>query len=134
MRLVFVLGALMAWASSASADGFGFRTPSGNIFCNGSVDAGELSCSISVRNGPTPLPRPASCEAGWGHHFLLYQTGKVEMECGRAPRKSTYSDVAEYGISARFGRITCRSERTGFECLNADGHGFFLSRKRQSVF
>ena len=55
------------------------------------------------------------------------------MRCG-PPGGAPGGDVAQYGQTGRFGGITCLSSQQGFECRNADGHGFFLSRKRQSVF
>nr|WP_297971004.1 DUF6636 domain-containing protein [uncultured Amaricoccus sp.] len=39
-----------------------------------------------------------------------------------------------YGRALDFRDIFCQSSRNGLECRNADGHGFFLSRARQSVF
>jgi hypothetical protein len=42
--------------------------------------------------------------------------------------------VLEYGSYISLGGITCVSERTGMTCTNLDGHGFTLSRARQSLF
>jgi hypothetical protein len=120
---------------SAHADGFGFMTPSTNIYCNGAVSGGgELFCTIINRSGPTPLPKPQSCNGVWGHEFSLKGHGRAMMICGPRPQPVDYSDIAEYGVSANFGDVTCHSERTGFTCTNADGHGFFLSRRKQLVF
>ena len=122
----------------ASADGFGFQTPSGNIYCNGFVsDGGGISCTIVQRNGPPAQPKPASCDGVWGHDFELEATGSAKLACATwpgHPQQTNYSDTAPYGVSADFGDITCTSERTGFSCRNRSGHGFFLSRRKQEIF
>ena len=57
------------------------------------------------------------------------------MECGAPGRRNTAPgvDVAAYGQKADWGGISCASSAAGLECQNADGHGFFLSRARQSI-
>lgn len=135
MRLLVAL--LAAAAAPALADIFPIRTPSGNIGCSAGVGDGTASsdiiCEIVERSGPPAAPRPGGCAGAWGHIFWLKERGPVQMQCGPA-RGRPGGDVAEYGQTGRFGAITCLSGREGFECRNADGHGFFLSRKRQSVF
>jgi hypothetical protein len=56
------------------------------------------------------------------------------MRCAPLSRSKAGFDRADYGVTGAFGDITCHSARTGFECRNAEGRGFFLSRARQSVF
>ena len=133
-----VLVAACLLASPATADVFMFQTPSGNVVCSGGVDTGDISdvmCEIIERNGPPAQPRPAGCSAAWGHHYSMPSRGPVEMACGgpRA-RGGRGVEVAPYGVTGRWGKISCRSEQTGLTCTNADGHGFFLSRARQAVF
>lgn len=125
---------LVATATAASAEGYGFRTPSGNIYCNGSIEVSEIGCSIVDRSGPPAAADTGACSAVWGHHVQLDRTGPARVVCGAAPRVSSYTDVAPYGVSASFSEITCRSETTGLQCTNADGHGFFLSRRTQRVW
>lgn len=115
----------------AQADGFGFMTPSGNIYCNGAVTIGGLDCVIVNRQGPPALPRPPSCNQYWGHEFSIKDTGRVEMRCGPRPSSPGYTDIAPYGVSGQFGSVNCLSEKTGFSCTNASGNGFFLSRRSQ---
>ncbi|MHA6345412.1 DUF6636 domain-containing protein [Roseivivax sp. CAU 1761] len=131
-RLLFI--GLLGLATGARADGYGFMTPSGNIYCNGAVEASEITCTIVERSGPPAMARPGNCSASWGHEFHLRASGPARMGCSRAPRRVDYSDVAPYGQSGAFGAITCRSERTGLTCRNPSGHGFFLSRRSQQVF
>ena len=118
------------------AGGFGFRTPSGNIYCNGQLDGANLTCIIVEKSGQPPQSKPASCSGNWGHSFSLDETGPTRMDCvgNGSLRKSTYTDVADYGVAASFGKINCLSQSTGFQCTNASGHGFFLSRRVQRVY
>ena len=125
---------LVTTATGVAAEGYGFRTPSGNIYCNGSVEADEISCSIVDRSGPPAAPDTGACTAVWGHHVQLDRTGQARVICGTVPQKSTYTDIAPYGVSDSFGGINCRSETTGLQCTNADGHGFLLSRSQQRVW
>jgi len=131
---------LLIFAGPVVADVTPFQTPSGNIECY--VGTGEapsdIGCTIYNRAGPPALPRPDSCKGAWGHHFSMMERGKVEMKCGDPGEQDNDPDIyvekATYGQTGEFGGITCQSSRKGLECKNADGHGFFLSRKRQSVF
>ncbi|WP_157967491.1 DUF6636 domain-containing protein [Cohaesibacter intestini] len=130
LLLLIFLAPLPAWA-----DGFGFETPSGNIYCNGHIsDGGGISCEIVVRQGPPARPKPSSCRQSWGHSFSLQGSGSAELICGPKPSRVGYSEIAAYGQSGTFGDITCYSERTGFTCENRSGHGFFLSRRKQEIF
>ncbi|MEM1431969.1 MAG: DUF6636 domain-containing protein [Pseudomonadota bacterium] len=132
MRTVAIIAVLLA--GQASAEGYGFRTPSGNIYCNGSIDGGNIQCSIVERSGTPAQPDPGSCSGVWGHHFELERTGPARVVCGSAPRKSTYTNVAAYGETGRFGAITCQSETSGLTCRNQSGNGFMLSRRVQQAF
>ncbi len=136
LRVAFLtpLALLLACATAAKAEGYGFRTPSGNIYCNGLTEAGEITCTIVERSGPPAAPDTGECPAVWGHRITLNRTGPARSICGPAPRKSSYTDVAPYGVTGRFADITCLSEETGLQCTNSTGHGFFLSRRAQQLW
>jgi len=122
-------------SGSAHADGFGFMTPSGNIYCNGMVGGGgSIGCAIISRSGAPAKKKPDSCLATWGHSFYLEATGPAGMSCSSKPERVDYTDKAGYGQTGEFGSIICKSERTGLTCSNKSGHGFFLSRAKQRVF
>ncbi|MFN3846298.1 MAG: DUF6636 domain-containing protein [Paracoccaceae bacterium] len=124
--------------STVAADVFPFSTPSRNIECSVGLSAAsaDISCTIFEKGGPEARPRPSGCAGPWGHHFSMVERGPVTMACGGPGRKNSasYVDIADYGVTGTFGDITCLSQRSGFECRNADGHGFFLSRARQAVY
>lgn len=137
MRRLFVI-CLVFLPSAVMADGFGFQTPSGNIYCNGYVangNGGEIYCSIIERSGELAQPRPSSCAGIWGHEYGVEGSGKASMSCDSTrPSRVTYTAFAPYGETADFGDISCTSEKTGFTCTNKDGHGFFISRRKQLIF
>lgn len=135
MRFFIVSLLAILVTNPALAGGFGFQTPSGNIYCNGHVTGGGgISCTIVSKNGTPPKPKPGGCAGYWGHDFNLDGNGSASMSCGSKPQRVDYTDIATYGVSADFGNITCTSERTGLSCKNKHGHGFSLSRDSQKIF
>ena len=138
MRLLLPAMVAALTAAPALADVTPFETPSGNIQC--SVGTGEgppgIECMISELSGAPTTPRPAGCNGVWGHRFAMGERGVVTLQCGSPlPRdRAPAGNIAQYGKVGQFGGIVCQSSEAGLECRNADGHGFFLSRRRQSVF
>ncbi|MAZ15209.1 MAG: hypothetical protein CL535_02555 [Ahrensia sp.] len=135
LRLVLLF--LLAFAIPAAADVWTFETPSENIQCSVGEDFEVLSdihCTIIERSGPPAAPRPTDCGLDWGHAFYMKEEGPAELLCETLDRNKDGFDRAEYGVTGEFGGFTCQSSRKGLECRNRDGHGFFLSRARQSIF
>ena len=124
----------------ALADVTQFRTPSGNIYCSAGVEGNtfsDITCDLSERTGPSTLPEPAECDGDWGYQVYMGASGPVVVKCGSAVHHNFSGlaiDVARYGQNSGVGRIQCQSSEKGLTCRNEDGHGFFLSRRRQSVF
>ncbi|MFV0301600.1 MAG: DUF6636 domain-containing protein [Paracoccus sp. (in: a-proteobacteria)] len=134
LRIVMIC--LLA-ALPASADVFGFETPSGNIDCSVGIGEGssDIRCIIHQKDGAAPQPKPAGCTAGWGHVFSMQNRGPAVMECAGPGRNTGAFETADYGVtSADWDGIRCKSSRQGLECWNADGHGFFLSRREQRLY
>lgn len=133
-RILFVCAAMLA--GPATADVFTFETPSENIQCvvGLGTDNSDIECTIIERNDPPAAPRPVGCKSDWGHTFSMFERGAVQMHCAPLSRNRDGFDRADYGVTGRFGGFTCNSRRSGFECRNLDGHGFFLSRAKQTVF
>jgi len=135
MRSYFMFFLVMG--SAASADLVTFETPSENIQCvvGDAEQMTGISCTIIARNGPIALPRPVECPMDqWGHTFFMEKEGRVAGVCDAVPANLDGQRRAEYGRSEVFDGITCASAETGLTCTNADGHGFFLSRRQQRVF
>ncbi|WP_170513821.1 DUF6636 domain-containing protein [Ruegeria atlantica] len=135
-RLFGFLLVLSAIVTSAYADVWTFETPSENIQCSVGQEpnTADIYCTIIERRGDPALPRPSNCQSDWGHDFFMANTGPVEMLCRPLNRHRDGFDRAEYGVTGKFGGFVCHSSKTGLECKNEDGHGFFLSRAVQRVF
>lgn len=110
----------------------GFRTPSGNIGCQGDTATSSIRCDIVARDW-RPSAKPASCDFDWGNAVGLRRTGATRFLCvsdtvlGIGPKLS-------YGRSRRIGSITCTSRQRGLTCINRAGRGFELSRQRLRRF
>ncbi|WP_298848528.1 DUF6636 domain-containing protein [uncultured Ruegeria sp.] len=130
------LGAVLLSATPATSDVWSFETPSENIQCSVglSADSSDIQCTIIEKSGQPAMPRPANCQSDWGHDFLMFDTGSVEMLCQPLSRNRDAQGRAEYGATENFGGFTCSSSTKGLECRNRNGHGFFLSRAVQRVF
>ncbi|WP_286192603.1 DUF6636 domain-containing protein [Stappia sp. BW2] len=123
--------------SVSLADIWTFETPSENIQCTVGEDfnvLSEITCTIIQRAGPPALPKPGGCNLDWGHTFSMKEKGPAEILCVQTDRTKGGFDRAEYGVTGEFGGFICHSSRKGLKCSNQDGHGFFLSRAKQSVF
>jgi hypothetical protein len=135
MRLLLIFTALLLPAS-LSADIWTFETPSQNIQCIVGEDFGgsDIECTLIDYHSAPFVPRPDWCNSDWGHVFRMRDRGHVEMVCMPLNRATGAQHIADYGVRGEFGGFTCFSSQQGLECRNLDGHGFFLSRGRQTLF
>jgi hypothetical protein len=115
----------------------GFRTPSGNIHCMAWTDPQSppaLRCDIREIDDELP-PRPADCDLEWGRSFEVEAHGNTAMRiCVGDSTFDPQHPVLAYDRTWRAWQFTCASKQNGLTCRNADGHGFFLSRRMQSLF
>jgi hypothetical protein len=114
----------------------GFRSPTGNIHCQYFAIDGDATIRCDLRQTSNrSFPRPRNCDLEFGQAFEI---------SGRATRGAPlcYGDTVQddrlpvlpYGQNWQRGGLTCLSEQSGVSCRNARGHGFTLSRAKQSVF
>lgn len=136
MFIRYAICAIALGTLPAHADVWTFETPSENIQCVVGEGPGssDLTCTIIERGGTPPLPKPATCASDWGHTFYMADRGPAEILCEQTSRDKGGFDRAEYGVTGEFGGFTCFSSTKGLRCENLEGHGFFLSRRRQEVF
>ena len=136
MKTLTLLAALAAATPAlAEADFTFFQSPSGNIGCMVLTgDTAELRCDLHDLS-PSFSHRPADCDLDWGDSFAI---GADDRKGSPVCHGDTVFDpdaaVLDYGLTASFGPFTCTSAKTGMTCTNAAGHGFSISRARQSVF
>ncbi len=134
---VSVFAALVIATSPAAAKRFDFQSPSGNIHCEADDDPNEggIRCDILEVNSMSFPEKPVDCDLDWGQSFYL---GSVEMGkpiCYGDTIVNPNSPVLKYGTRRLFGKyLVCFSEKTGMECQNNRGFGFFISRGKQTVY
>lgn len=114
-----------------------FATPSGNIVCGGdniTSSGNALTCYIQ-----NVAKKPAKCSEGVGLEFTLNQTGKGKLQCTNhefEPENEAedITKIIPYGSSINGNGWTCTSQTTGMRCVNKSGHGFQLSKSKQTLF
>ena len=127
---------LAVLASPALADDtLVFRSPSGNINCAiflGTSD--EARCDLRAKT-PSFTKRPADCDLDWGDSFGI---GAGDPKGYLLCHGDTVTDPGAmelgYDRSVTLGPFTCHSATSGVTCTNDAGHGFAVSRARQSTF
>ena len=117
----------------AAAGSFWFQTPSHNIACIG--DAKSIRCDTRfVTKYSQPQYKPKGCDVDWGP-LGMGPTGRVHILCVGDTALDPNAKVLSYGSSKVYGgKFRCTSRKSGLRCQNRSGHGFFLSRERQSIF
>jgi hypothetical protein len=126
---VTALVAVLAAASSF----FSFQTPSHNIACVG--DAKYIRCDTRfVTKYSQPRYKPKGCDLDWGP-VAMSPRGKAGVICAGDTALNSKAPVLGYGKSKLYaGKFRCTSRASGLRCQNRAGHGWFLSRQKQSVF
>jgi hypothetical protein len=123
MRRTLVLSAvvvLLAIAVPAAAKDVVFQTPSKKIACR-IYDEGTglvIRCDLFFLNDRA---------------VRMTRRGKARLIHVTDTIGDLKAQVLAYGKTKRVGPFTCTSRRTGLSCHNRNGHGFTVSRERQSV-
>ncbi|MDO5641364.1 MAG: hypothetical protein Q4G26_03100 [Paracoccus sp. (in: a-proteobacteria)] len=134
---VLALGSLPL--SGAPQDGpKQFRSPSGNIGCiaygpGPSMDEHQLRCDLS-KYSPVWTDPPEDCDLDWGGVLFLGDEGAALRGCVGDVGATPDAPVLPYGQTFRAGKMLCKMERSGLTCINATGHGFFMSYATQRLF
>jgi hypothetical protein len=110
-------------------------TPSGNIECVTFYYGGQesLRCDMGALTSSF-TNKPADCPADWGSAFGMASTGNAQVLCHGDTIVGPEQVVLQYGVAIQYGSFNCTSEKTGLTCVNLDGHGFTLSKARQTLF
>jgi hypothetical protein len=109
-------------------------SPSGNIECNLWTNGKEeLRCDMGALTYSFP-EKPEDCPVDWGSSFGMFSTGSAEVLCVGDTIVGPQKVVLDYGLTVQYGSFSCTSEKTGLTCRNLDGHGFTLSKAKQTLF
>lgn len=128
MRAAALLALLAAPAAAQDAS---FQAPSGNIHCL--FLGAEVRCDVLEADGPPP-PAPAWCDLAFGHAYAVGATGPGAALCAGDTVANPSAPVLGYGSTVERGGVACTVERSGVACVNAQGHGFSLSRSSRRAF
>ena len=90
---------------------------------------------VAIRLNPIP-PRPRDCQGtDWGQAFEVAESGIAGHRiCYTDTVFSEKLETLPYGVAFRTKEFICKSEPTGVTCINTLGHGFFISKRTQTVF
>ncbi|HET6547492.1 MAG TPA: DUF6636 domain-containing protein [Solirubrobacter sp.] len=100
-----------------------FRSPTGRLGCAFYSDA--------------QTPRQVRCDWAGSNDttMLLKQRGKGRRVRATDTVRNPKARVLAYGRSTKFGRLRCKSRRSGITCKSLrSGHGFTVSVEKQRVF
>ena len=117
----------------AAAGSFWFQTPSHNIACIG--DSTYIRCDTRfVTKFSKPVYKPKGCDLDWGP-LGMGPRGRAHVLCVGDTALNPKAKVLGYGSSKLYaGKFRCTSRVSGLRCQNRSGHGFFISRQKQSIF
>jgi hypothetical protein len=112
---------------------FSFQTPSHQIGCVG--DAHYIRCDTRYATKyAQPRYKPKGCDLDWGP-LSMGPRGKAGVICAGDTALDRHAPVLGYGKSRLYaGKFRCTSRTSGLRCQNRSGHGWFLSRQKQSIF
>ena len=133
MRLALLCLCLFASPVRAQ-DYLAFQSPSGNIHC--AIFAGEdaqARCDIQDFT-PSFTRRPADCDLDWGYAFVVGPYGRAGVACAGDTVIDDAARVLQYGREVSLDGMTCTSLITGMVCLNEDGYGFQIAKRKQELF
>lgn len=112
-----------------------FRSPTGNISCL--IATGEYAVARCDMRSLTPsfTAPPPGCDLDWGSTFEVTLSAR-KGALGCVGDSVIDPDAVElgYGQTISLGGFDCTSERSGMTCTNPAGHGFTVSKARQTLF
>ena len=124
-------------ASSAQANDelLFFRSPSGNISCIIALgEYAEARCDMADLT-PSFTKAPPDCDLDWGSSFTVaLEDRKGQLTCAGDTIAGPGSTEIGYGQTLSLGGFSCTSEKTGMTCTNPAGHGFTISKAKQTLF
>jgi hypothetical protein len=130
-----ILCFLLAATPVVADDLLFFRSPTGNISCL--IATGEYAAARCDMRSLTPsfITPPPDCDLDWGSSFEVSLSSRKGMLACVGDTVADPSAVElGYGQTLSLGGFDCTSERNGMTCTNPAGHGFTISKARQTLF
>jgi hypothetical protein len=129
--LLAFVGVLPGPSAAASRQSqVSFRTPSGNISCVLAARGADASVQCWMLSAAC-LNREIGMKVAYAWVLPGLPGGKPKRVCPGDFVPAT--TMLGYGSALHRGNVTCRSLRSGLRCERR-GHGFLLSRERQTTW
>jgi hypothetical protein len=125
--------AILFAVAAAPASAYWFQTPSKQIACEGNAKYIRCDTGFATRFS-APAYKPKGCDVDWGQAFGMGPRTRSRALCHGDSALNPSAEVLHYGESKVFGSFRCTSRASGLRCQNRAGHGWFLSRQKQSLF
>ncbi|UOP05382.1 DUF6636 domain-containing protein [Conchiformibius kuhniae] len=128
-----------AQADTGVTDFQGFHTQNHTVSCVGYRQSAEnpsfVGCSVNGEFVKHKYKRDKDCELDWGSNFSVRKKGKAEIDCaGDTYAIGDESRLLKTGQTVRGDGWTCTAVKdNGIKCLNTQGNGFVLSKKKQML-
>jgi hypothetical protein len=143
-RLTQILCLLIAVSSPAFAQTTGgalpdelvfFQSPDGNISCLIALgEYADVRCDIADYV-PTHTAPPPNCDLDWGGVFTISEDDSSgQLGCVGDTIGGPGGRKLGYGETETLWKFSCTSEKTGMTCTNSKGHGFTVSKAKQTLF
>lgn len=131
IRLAVFLGLIVL--PVMAQESLGFVSPSGNIACV--IDMDYVRCDIATMTHQDFTDPPPDCDLDYGASFGIGAgDDKGSALCYGDTVFMPDLPVLDYDQAIDQGGIECLSQKTGLVCTNATGHGFEISKGRQTLF
>jgi hypothetical protein len=128
--------ALILLAGPAVADELiFFQSPTGNISCLIALgEYAEVRCDIQDYT-PTHTEPPPNCDLDWGGVFTVGEDDTIgQLGCVGDTIGGPGGAKLDYGETITLWKFSCTSQKTGMTCTNSKGHGFTISKAKQTLF
>lgn len=112
-----------------------FRSPSGNIHCLiATGDFAQARCDM-IELTPSFTTPPPDCDLDWGRAFSVGPSDRTgQLACVGDTVIDPTAIKLGYGETLSLGSLSCTSKKTGMTCTNPAGHGFTISKAKQTLF
>jgi hypothetical protein len=112
-----------------------FHAPAGNITCLISLgEYAEARCDMKHLT-PSFTAAPVGCALNWGKSFSIAADDPIgQIPCVGDAAIDPAGAVLGYGETISLWMFTCTSRKSGITCTNGSGHGFTISKAKQTLF
>lgn len=132
---VFAIIMVMFAGATAAQTTLQFHTSDSNIHCLIVSDTyADVRCDI-YDFVPSFTIAPPDCDLDWEGVFVISEDKlRGELGCAGDTIEAPYSRMIGDEETISMGQFSCVANGSDLTCVNLGGHGFRLSREKQSLF